>query len=476
MATVDEIRPFLINGEWIETEQFLDVRAPYDGSIVARVAQATTEDARKAIDAASDAMATPLPAHHRAEILDRVAADIRERREEFARILALEAGKPITAALTEVDRAVQTFLFSASEARRLAGELVPMDAHPAGENKLGLVLRVPIGVIGAITPFNFPLNLVAHKIGPAFAAGCACVLKPARATPLSALHLAETFLASGQPPGWLNVIVGSGEQIGSLFAEDKRVKMITFTGSPEVGWKLRARAPEKKVLLELGNSTPMIILQDADLEAASDAIVAFGYGYSGQSCISVQRVYAEEAIHDRLVAALVEKVGALRVGDPLDPQTQVGPVIDKPNCQRILSTIEEAVKSGAAIETGGTLDDEGLILPTLLSDVTNDMKIASKEIFGPVVSITRVGGLTEAIELANATRYGLQAGIFTARIDAALDAAHALEFGGVTINEAAGYRSDQMPYGGVKDSGNTREGPRYAVDEMTERRMVVIQR
>lgn len=476
MAISEGVRPLLINGEWIETRQFLEVRAPYDGSVVARVAQATTQDAKNAIDAASGAMATPLPAHRRAEILDRVAAAIREQRDEFAHILALEAGKPITAARTEVDRAVQTFLFSAAEARRLAGEVVPMDAHPAGENKLGFVLRIPIGVIGAITPFNFPLNLVAHKVAPAFAAGCACVLKPARATPLSALRLAETLLECGQPPGWLNVVVGSGEEIGSALIEDERVKMITFTGSSEVGWELRARAPKKKVLLELGNSTPVIVLEDADLEAAADAIVAFGYGYAGQSCISVQRVYAESAIHDRLVAALVERVRALRVGDPLDPQTQVGPVIDEGNCGRILSTIREAVESGASLKAGGQMDDEGLILPTLLSEVTNAMDISAKEIFGPVVAVTRISDLQEAVGLANATSYGLQAGIFTSRIDAALDAAHDLEYGGVVINEAAGYRADQMPYGGVKESGNTREGPHYAVDEMTERRVIVIQR
>jgi acyl-CoA reductase-like NAD-dependent aldehyde dehydrogenase len=281
---------------------------------------------------------------------------------------------------------------------------------------------------------------------------------------------------SGQPQGWLNVVVGSGEEISDVLVEDDRVKMITFTGSSEVGWELRARAPKKKVLLELGNSTPAIVLADADLEEASSAIVAFGYGYAGQSCISVQRVYVEDSVHDEFLERLVRKVKSLKVGDPIDPETQVGPVIDESNRVRILTWITEAVAQGAKIEAGGTSDNRGLIEPTVLTNVSLDMAIASKEAFGPVVAVARVSGLAEATRQANGTSYGLQAGIFTSNISNAFGAAFDLEFGGVTINEAPGFRSDQMPYGGIKDSGNTREGPQYAVEEMTERRTIVIRR
>jgi acyl-CoA reductase-like NAD-dependent aldehyde dehydrogenase len=476
MATTELTRGVLVGGEWIETGRTIEVCSPYDGAVVGLVACGSREEARRAVDAAENAMATPVAAHERAEILDRVAATLRERREDFARVLALEAGKPISAARVEVDRAVQTFLFAAAEARKLRGELIALDSHPIGDQKLGLVIRVPIGIVAAVTPFNFPLNLVAHKVAPAFAAGCACVLKPSRTTPLSALRLAEAMGESGQPQGWLNVVVGSGEEISDVLVEDDRVKMITFTGSSEVGWELRARAPKKKVLLELGNSTPAIVLADADLEEASSAIVAFGYGYAGQSCISVQRVYVEDSVHDEFLERLVRKVKSLKVGDPIDPETQVGPVIDESNRVRILTWITEAVAQGAKIEAGGTSDNRGLIEPTVLTNVSLDMAIASKEAFGPVVAVARVSGLAEATRQANGTSYGLQAGIFTSNISNAFGAAFDLEFGGVTINEAPGFRSDQMPYGGIKDSGNTREGPQYAVEEMTERRTIVIRR
>ncbi|MGZ4482007.1 MAG: aldehyde dehydrogenase family protein, partial [Gaiellales bacterium] len=429
---------------------------------------------RRAIDAAERAMRSPLPAHRRAAILDRVAELIRERRDEFASTIAHEAGKPITTAGVEVDRAVQTIIFSAVEARRLGGELIGMDAHPAGENKAGLVMRLPIGIVGAISPFNFPLNLVAHKVGPAFAAGCATVLKPATATPLSALLLARAFADAGQPAGWLNVVVGKSSEIGDVLIDDARVKMITFTGSSDVGWKIRGRAAHKKVSLELGNSTPVIVLGDADLERAATAVAANGYAFAGQSCISVQRVYVHESVHDAFLEKLVPKVQALKVGDPLDPETQVGPVIDQDNRDRITSWVERAVEQGAQLLAGGELDDHGLLKPTLLANVELDMDVACREVFGPVVTVARVSSLDEAIEAANGTPYGLQAGVFTRSIDDAMRAARSLEFGGVTLNEAPTFRSDQMPYGGVKESGNTREGPKYAVQEMTEPRMVVL--
>jgi len=474
MATTETVHKLLIGGEWYETGETIDVTSPYDGSVVGRVAYGGADDARRAIDAAEQAMRAPIPAHKRAAVLDGVAELLRERRDEFARTIAEEAGKPLTTAGMEVDRAVQTMTFSALEARRLTGETVPMDAHPAGEGHAGLILRVPIGIVAAISPFNFPLNLVAHKVGPGFAAGCAVVLKPAGATPLSALLLAQAFEDAGQPAGWLNVIVGKSRDIGDVLTEDERVRMITFTGSSEVGWGIRARANKKKVSLELGNSTPLIVLADADLDKAAAAIAAHGYSFAGQSCISIQRVYVEDSVHDALMEKLTPKVEALKVGDPLDAETQVGPVIDHENRDRITEWVNDAVAGGAKLVTGGEVDDAGVLHPVLLDDVSLEMKVSCNEVFGPVVTVSRVSGLEQAVELANGTNYGLQAGIYTQDITKALTAARTLDFGGVTLNEAPTYRADQMPYGGVKDSGNTREGPKFAVQEMTEPRMVVI--
>jgi len=475
MATTTEtVRKILVDGEWYETGETLDVRSPFDGSVVAQVAYGGAADARRAIDAAAKAMKTPVPAHERAAVLDRLAAILRDRRDEFARTIAQEAGKPFATAQAEADRAVQTVLFSAVEARSLGGEVIGMDAHPAGSGHAGLVMRLPIGVVGAISPFNFPLNLVAHKIAPAFAAGCAVVLKPAGATPLSALLLAQAFEDAGQPAGWLNVVVGKSSEIGDAMIEDERVRLITFTGSSAVGWKLRERASRKKVSLELGNSTPVIVLADADLDKAATAVATHGYSFAGQSCISVQRVYVEDSAYDAFVEKVRPKVEALVTGDPLDPQTQVGPVIDEGNRDRILEWVKEAVSGGAKLLTGGETDDAGLLRPTLLGDVDLDMKVACDEVFGPVVTLARVRDLDEAVEKANGTGYGLQAGIFTSNISKALQATRVLDFGGVMVNEAPTYRADQMPYGGVKESGNTREGPRYAVHEMTEPRLVII--
>jgi len=475
MATTTEtVRKILVDGEWYETGETLDVRSPFDGSVVAQVAYGGAADARRAIDAAAKAMKTPVPAHERAAVLDRLAAILRDRRDEFARTIAQEAGKPFATAQAEADRAVQTVLFSAVEARSLGGEVIGMDAHPAGSGHAGLVMRLPIGVVGAISPFNFPLNLVAHKIAPAFAAGCAVVLKPAGATPLSALLLAQAFEDAGQPAGWLNVVVGKSSEIGDAMIEDERVRLITFTGSSAVGWKLRERASRKKVSLELGNSTPVIVLADADLDKAAAAVATHGYSFAGQSCISVQRVYVEDSAYDAFVEKVRPKVEALVTGDPLDPQTQVGPVIDEGNRDRILEWVKEAVSGGAKLLTGGETDAAGLVRPTLLGDVDLDMKVACDEVFGPVVTLARVRDLDEAVEKANGTGYGLQAGIFTSNISKALQATRVLDFGGVTVNEAPTYRADQMPYGGVKESGNTREGPRYAVHEMTEPRLVII--
>jgi acyl-CoA reductase-like NAD-dependent aldehyde dehydrogenase len=463
----------LIAGEWVETGEWQEVRSPYSGDVIGRVAKAGAGETRRAIDAAEAAMEEPLPAHKRAEILVRVAGALGRRHEEVARLISDEAGKPLKAAKIEAARAMSTYTFAAVEARKLAGEMVPMDASQAGEGKLGFTLRTPIGVVGAISPFNFPLNLVAHKIAPALAAGCAVVLKPASQTPLSALLLAELETDAGLPPGWLNVVVGPASEIGDALIDDERVKVITFTGSGEVGWKLRERAPRKKVNLELGNATPLIVEADADVEAAATATAQHGFSFAGQSCISIQRVYVQAGVYDDFVARLLPKVEALALGDPADEDTDVGPVIDEGARERILEWIDEARRGGAEILTGGDLDGE-LIRPAVIANAGPELKVSCEEVFGPVVTVNPYDSLDEALELANGTKYGLQAGIFTTNLQTAFRAAQELEFGGVTVNEAPTFRADQMPYGGVKASGNTREGPAYSVREFTEERVVVL--
>jgi acyl-CoA reductase-like NAD-dependent aldehyde dehydrogenase len=456
-----------------ETGEWQEVRSPYSGEVVARVPKAGAAEARRAIDAAEAAMDEPLPAHKRAEILVRVAGALGRRHDEVARLISDEAGKPLKAAKIEAARAMSTYTFSAVEARKLAGEVVPMDASQAGESKLAFTLREPVGVVGAISPFNFPLNLVAHKIAPALAAGCAVVLKPAGQTPLSALLLAELEMEAGLPPGWLNVLVGPASEIGDVLVEDERVKVITFTGSTDVGWGLRERAPRKRVNLELGNSTPLIVDRDADLETAASATAQHGFSFAGQSCISIQRVYVQRDAYDRYLELLVPKVEQLVLGDPGDEETDVGPVIDEGARDRILEWIDEARQAGAEVLTGGELDGE-LIRPTVIANARPELRVSCEEVFGPVVTVSPYETLDEAIELANGTRYGLQAGIFTGSLETAVRAARELEFGGVTVNEAPTFRADQMPYGGVKDSGNTREGPAYSIREFTEQRVVVI--
>jgi acyl-CoA reductase-like NAD-dependent aldehyde dehydrogenase len=471
MATTTVDRKVFVAGEWVETGEWLDVTSPFSGEVVGRVAKAGAVETRRAIDAAERAMRDPLPAHKRAEILVKVAGLVGRRHEDVAQTICAEAGKPLKAARVEASRTMSTFTFAAVEARKLAGEMVPMDASQAGEGKLAFTLRVPRGIVGAISPFNFPCNLVAHKLAPALAAGCAVVLKPASATPLSALLLAELMEEAGLPPGWLSVVVGPSSEIGDVLVEDDRIAALTFTGSGDVGWKLAERAPRKHVSLELGNATPVIVCADAPASVA-EKLAANAFSFAGQSCISVQRVYVHADRWHDFVAEFVPKVEALNVGDPADEDTDVGPVIDEDARDRILAWIAE---SGGEILTGGDTTDAGLIRPTVIANAARDAQVSCEEVFGPVVTLTRFESLDDAIELANSTRYGLQAGIFTNDLPSALRAAQELEFGGVTVNEAPTFRADQMPYGGVKASGNTREGPKYAVRELTEERLVVIQ-
>ena len=470
VAALSEKR-LLIGGEWIDTGEWIDVRSPYSGEVVGRVSKAGADQARQAVDAAAKAMQEPLPAHKRAEILVKVAAALGRRHDEVARLISDEAGKPMKAARVEAQRAMSTYTFAAVEARKLAGEMVPMDAAQAGVGKLAFTLRRPIGVVGAISPFNFPLNLVAHKLAPALAAGCAVVLKPARQTPLSAWLLADLETEAGLPPGWINVVVGPASELGDVLVNDDRVKLITFTGSSGVGWELRERAAKKRVNLELGNATPVIVAADADVSLAATKVAQNAFSFAGQSCISVQRVYVERNAYDDFVAKLIPLVEALKIGDPADEDTDVGPVIDDDARERIVEWIRNT--RGKAL-TGGDVDD-GIIRPTVIANPAPDDEVSCEEVFGPVCTVTAVDSLDEAIALANGTRYGLQAGIFTTAIDNALRAAQELEFGGIVVNEAPTFRTDQMPYGGVKDSGNTREGPHYAVREMTEEHLVVVE-
>jgi acyl-CoA reductase-like NAD-dependent aldehyde dehydrogenase len=476
MAVTARERKLLLDGEWVETGEWHEVRSPYSGDVVGRVARAGASETQRAVDAAARAMSEPLPAYARAEILARTADLVAERQEEIARTICDEAGKPIKTARVEAERAVSTFRAAAAEARTLAGDVVPMDASPAGVGKVAYTARVPIGVVGAISPFNFPFNLVAHKVAPALAAGCAVVLKPASQTPLSALLLAELEAEAGLPPGWLNVLVGRASEIGDVLVADERVRLISFTGSAEVGWKLRERAARKKVLLELGNATPVIVEADADVGDAAAKTAANAFAFAGQSCISVQRIYVARSAHDEFLAGFLPRVEALQVGDPADDATDVGPVIDEDAKERILDWIEEAKAQGAAVLAGGEPNEEGLLRPTVLGDVTPEMKVSCLEVFGPLCTVSPYDSLEEAFELANGTEYGLQAGIFTGSVKTAMAAGSALEFGGVLVNEAPTFRADQMPYGGVKASGNTKEGPRYSVREMTEERLVVVAR
>ncbi len=471
-----DVRTVPLGGQRFASNDVIEVRAPYDGTVIGAVPKCGAQEVGQAVAAATAAHHKgPLPAWRRAEVLDAAARLLAERRDAFARTIALEAAKPIKTARVEAERAVSTFQFAAAEARTLAGDVVPLDASSPGEGKLGFTLRLPIGVVGAISPFNFPLNLVAHKLAPAIAAGCPVVLKPASQTPLSAIALADLLIDEcGLPAEQLSVVTGSGGSVGNALVDHPDIAMITFTGSPDVGWGIRGRAPRKKVGLELGNNAPVIIEPDADWKAAADKIKVAGYSHAGQSCISTQRLYVHRSIAPAFTDALAERVSSLVVGDPLSDDTDVSALISEGERDRVASWVEEAVAGGARVVTGGTIGADGVLVPTLLADVDPDMKVCAREVFGPVVTIQAYDRLDDALGLANHTDYGLQAAIFTADLASALKAVRALDFGGVLVNEVPTWRADQMPYGGVRDSGNTREGPHYAVREMTELRVVIL--
>jgi acyl-CoA reductase-like NAD-dependent aldehyde dehydrogenase len=467
----------LVAGEWIETGDWAEVESPYDGTVVGRVAQGDAALVDRAAEAAHAAFkAGEFPQYERAEVLDRAAQLVRERGDDLALAIAAEAGKPLKTAKIEAARCADTLTFSAVEARKLTGGTVPMEATAAGAGKLGVMLRVPYGVVGAISPFNFPLNLVAHKLGPALAAGNAVVLKPAGQTPISALKLAEVLAEAGVPDGWLNVIPGPGSEVGNAIVENEHTRAITFTGSSAVGWDIRSRVPHKKVNLELGSNAPLIVHADGDWEQAAEKAKLHAFSHAGQSCISIQRILLHEDVADRFTEAFVKKVSGLKVGDPLDEETDVGPLISPKDRDRVKEWIDEAVAAGAELLTGGELVDEGRCLaPTVIANPPHRAKVWREEIFGPVATVERYSDFGEALRLANDSRYGLQAGVFTRDMGRGLEAGNTLEFGGVLINEVPTFRADQQPYGGVKDSGNTREGPAFAVQELTEERFVTLQ-
>ena len=467
-------RPFLVHGQWKQGDTTARVVNPFNGQVIADVVQATESDAEQAIASTSGATATmgELPAYARYNILQQVAALIYRRRDEFASTITAEAGKPIADAKREVSRAVQTFTVAAEEARRIPGEVVPLDWTPNTDSHLGILRRFPIGPILGITPFNFPLNLVAHKVAPALAAGNPILIKPAPQTPLTALLLGEVALEAGLPPGGLNV-VPCDNALAERFAVDQRFKLLSFTGSAPVGWMLKAKCGKKKVTLELGGNAGVVIEPDADLDLAAQRCATGGFGYAGQTCISVQRVFVHQSIADLFTTKLLMQVARLKAGDPTDEATVVGPLIDQAAAQRVESWIGEAVAEGARVLLGGKRMGS-VVEATVLSNVKPEMKVSCREVFGPVVTVTPYRQLSEAIAALNQSDFGLQAGVFTQDINKIFHAFRHLEVGAVLANEIPTFRADHMPYGGVKDSGLGREGIRAAIEDMTEPRLLVL--
>jgi len=473
-ATPVTTQGFLVDGKWIEEGDPVEIRAPYDRSVIGRVFQGRREHAEAAIAAAVKAFGTTrrLPAFERQRMLRRVAQGLTQRKEEIAHTMAQEAGKPIKAARTEVERSIFTFTVAAEESTRIYGEYLPLDWQETTVGRWGIVRRFPLGPIGGITPFNFPLNLVAHKVAPAIAAGCTIVIKPAPQTPFTALLLAEVVQQAGWPDGALNVLPLSNEDAGLLIT-DERLKMISFTGSAAVGWDIKRRAGKKKVVLELGGNAGVIVHSDADVVFAAERCVAGGFGYAGQTCISVQRILVERSVCGKFSDALVAGVKKLKSGDPLQDSTDVGPLIRESDAIRVTEWIQEAVGGGARVLIGGQRKGS-MLEPTVLTGTRPDMKVNCQEIFAPVVTIEAFDDFYDAIRQINRSSYGLQTGVFTRDAKLLFNAYEELEVGGVIAGDVPTFRIDHMPYGGIKDSGLGREGLRYAIEEMTEPRLLVM--
>ncbi|GBC81376.1 Sulfoacetaldehyde dehydrogenase [bacterium HR10] len=466
--------PFLLGGEPRYSGTRVEIRDPYDRAVIGVVHWASAEEAGEAVAEAVRAFEETrrLPSHARAEVLRRVAAALSERREELAQLITREAGKPIRDARLEVARAIQTFTVAAEEAKRLGGEMLPLDWMVGSENRWALVRRFPIGPILGITPFNFPLNLVAHKVAPALAAGNPILIKPAPQTPLSALALGEMVVRAGWPRGGISVLPCANEVVAELL-RDERIRMLSFTGSAEVGWRLKAQVPKKRVTLELGGNAAVLVHEDADLAYAARRAVYGGFAYAGQTCISVQRILVHEAVVEPFLTRFLEGVRDLVVGDPKEEATDVGPMISEAAAERAEQWIREAVAAGARVLVGGERQG-AFLMPTVLADAPPETKVWSEEVFAPVVVVNRYADFEEALRQVNASRYGLQAGLFTRDVRRIFRAYEVLEVGGLIVNEVPTYRADHMPYGGVKDSGFGREGVRAAIQEMTEPRLLAL--
>ncbi len=466
-------KPFYVAGDWRMGQGTLDVKSPYDGSVVATLGVPTDADVEDAVAAATETFdeSRRLPTHVRAEALAHMSMRIGERVDELAETVAREGGKPLKWAKVEVTRAVSTFRWAAEECRRFGGEFLPLDTEESLGSRAGIVRRFPFGPVLGISPFNFPVNLVAHKVAPALAVGAPIVVKPAGVTPLGALALAELFEETELPKGMLSVLPISSERAQAL-VEDRRFKKLSFTGSG-IGWKLKGLDPHKHVTLELGGNAGVIVHSDADLDHAAQRVAVGGNYQAGQSCIAVQRVFVQSEVYEDFLARLVKEVESLKVGDPMDPDVDVGPVIDEGAAERIEEWVGEAVDEGARILTGGKREGS-LYYPTVLVDTTPDMKVCRQEVFGPVVIVEPYQTFDDAIARVNDSDYGLQAGVFTSSIDRAMLAHREIRVGGLIVNDTSAFRADQMPYGGARDSGYGREGLRYAMEEMTEPRIMVL--
>lgn len=467
------MRMFLA-GKWVDKQQKIEVRNPYDNSVIDTVPKADKNDVERALSFAEQGakVIAKLSGYERWRILRKAADLIAARNEELGRLISTEEGKILAEGRFEANRAVETMMSSAEEAKRIHGETVPLDGDPGGGKKIGFTLRVPCGVVVAISPFNFPLNLVCHKVGPALAAGNSVIIKPATDTPLSALKLTEILLEAGLPPEGIQCLTGSGGEIGDVLVADRRVRKITFTGSRDVGERICRMAGIKKVTMELGSNCPLIVMPDADLDKVSAAVAATGYANAGQVCISTQRVITAGRVYSDFLSALKPKVEALTTGNQLDEKTKVGPMVREGDAIRVDEWVREAVGGGARIVVGGSRRGT-TYAPTVVADVKPEMKISCDELFGPAVAVTPFNAIDEAIALANGTNYGLAAGIFTENIEWAMKFAREVESGNLHINWGPQWRADLMPYGGLKESGFGKEGPRYAVEEMTELKMVV---
>ncbi|MBX3049119.1 MAG: aldehyde dehydrogenase family protein [Anaerolineales bacterium] len=462
----------LLDGKWLKTGDAIGVHSPYDDALVAVVHRAGPEQIEQAIQVATAAFQTTrkMPVWKRAEVLTKVSQGIAARREELARTIALEAGKPIRTARLEVDRATFTFQVAAEESKRIYGEIVPLDWLPGAENRVAHVMHVPLGPIAGIAPFNFPLNLVAHKVAPAMAAGNPIILRPASATPLSALKLGEIILEAGWPEGGYAVVPSATKDAAPL-VEDPRIKLLTFTGSPAVGWALKAKAGMKRVTLELGGNAGVIVHDDADIDYAAERVAWGGFSYAGQSCISVQRVYIAQKVYEDFAEALVPRVKALVVGDPLDEKTDVGPMIDVGAAERLDNWVGEAKTGGGQVLAGGSRKGT-LFQPTVLSSIDESMSVSCQEAFGPILGLYQYTDVHQAIRAVDSSEFGLQAGIFTQNMGIIHAAFEEIEVGGLMVNDVSTFRMDHMPYGGVKQSGLGREGLRYAMEEMSELKLL----